>query len=200
MEINSVMDNIASQTNLLSMNAAIEAAHAGEAGKGFAVVAQEIRKLAESTARQSRNSKETLVSVQKRIREIAASSVQAEQAFGAMIGIIKGIEELAATLKTAVQEQGMGSRQLLDSIAAINTITSQVEDGAAMMKTGAGEAVSACRQLTELSRNVADTVTKCEQGVTSLTEGAKSVVLAAENTKSGVVSLERSVNHFKIRT
>jgi methyl-accepting chemotaxis protein len=198
-EMNKVISNVATQTNLLSMNAAIEAAHAGEAGRGFAVVAQEIRKLAETTAQQSKSSEDTIVSLLKRIKEIAVATGHVEESFGNMLDMIHQVESITANLKNATKEQGTGSNQLLSSISAINSITTDVETASLAMNTSASEAVEACRNLTELSRSVSDKVSKCGKGANSLTSNSEAVVMIAENTKFAVAQLEKAISPFKIR-
>jgi methyl-accepting chemotaxis protein len=95
LEINSVMQNIASQTNLLSMNAAIEAAHAGESGKGFAVVADEIRKLAESSSEQSK----TISTVLKKIKESIDKITKSTE------NVLNRFESIDSNVRTVAQQE-----------------------------------------------------------------------------------------------
>ena len=127
LEINSVMRNIASQTNLLSMNAAIEAAHAGNSGKGFAVVADEIRKLAENSSQQSKIIGTVLKKIKESIDKITRSTESVMNKFSAIEDSVKIVAEQEGNIFNAMTEQGAGSNEILQAIAQVNDITSQVK-------------------------------------------------------------------------
>jgi len=130
LEINSVMQSIASQTNLLSMNAAIEAAHAGESGRGFAVVADEIRKLAESSSKQSKTIGGVLKKIKSSIDKITKSTDNVITKFEAIDGGVKTVAEQETGILNAMSEQSAGSAQIMQAIAQVNDITGQVKEDA----------------------------------------------------------------------
>jgi len=130
LEINSVMQNIASQTNLLSMNAAIEAAHAGESGRGFAVVADEIRKLAESSSQQSKTIGGVLKGIKGSIDKITKSTDTVLGKFNAIEDGVKTVAVQEDTILHAMEEQGQGSKQILDAVGTVNEVTHKVKEAA----------------------------------------------------------------------
>jgi PAS domain-containing protein len=128
LEINTVMHSIASQTNLLSMNAAIEAAHAGAVGRGFAVVAEEIRKLAESSSKQSKTIGAVLKEIKSSIDKITRSTSNVLEKFEAIEKGIEIVEEQESIIYTDMDEKMRWSQEILQGISEVNEVTHLVKD------------------------------------------------------------------------
>ena len=172
LEANELIETIASQTNLLAMNAAIEAAHAGDAGKGFSVVADEIRKLAEDTSEQSKKIAEMLRIVVSNIGNVVDQSTDANTVFEDISGQIGNVNDLMAEISMSMNEQAEGSQQVLESLRTMQNTTTLILNGSTEMNTGASmvqkEMVNLrdfAYQVKEVTQNVYD---KMEQISTSV--------------------------------
>ncbi len=163
LEANKIIDNIANQTNILAMNAAIEAAHAGEAGKGFAVVASEIRKLAESVSKESASISKEINEIQRAIEGIVQVSDEAAQSFNAIHDGIKDIDTTFTTVNYAVEEQDTGGKQILDALKGMQTATQEVQTGAEEMQQGSQSIIKDIVQLKDASGEVHSSVQNIRQ-------------------------------------
>ncbi|MBR5965796.1 MAG: methyl-accepting chemotaxis protein [Treponema sp.] len=133
-EANAVIRSIASQTNLLAMNASIEAAHAGAAGKGFAVVAGEIRSLAESSAKQSKSIGDLIKSITEAITGIVDASKLSLSSFQSLDTRIGEIQSMLSEVLASVDEQQAGTKSLLDSMFVVQTSSESIKSASAEMQ------------------------------------------------------------------
>ena len=175
LEANELIETIASQTNLLAMNAAIEAAHAGDAGKGFSVVADEIRKLAEDTSEQSKKIAEMLRIVVSNIGNVVDQSTDANTVFEDISGQIGNVNDLMSEISMSMNEQAEGSQQVLESLRTMQNTTTLILNGSTEMNTGASmvqkEMVNLrdfAYQVKEVTQNVSDKVGQINRSVDSV--------------------------------
>ncbi|MCL2008226.1 MAG: methyl-accepting chemotaxis protein [Treponema sp.] len=189
LEINSVMSNISSQTNLLSMNAAIEAAHAGESGKGFAVVADEIRKLAESSSVQSKTISAVLKKIKTSIDKITSSTNNVLLKFEAIDTGVKTVAEQEENIRNAMEEQDQGSKQILEAISNVNDITQLVKNEVREMLEGAREVIKEANNL----KNVTEEITG---GMNEMAIGADQINTAVQNVNGLSTRNQESTGHL----
>jgi len=193
LQINSLMNNIASQTNLLSMNAAIEAAHAGEAGMGFAVVADEIRKLAETSGKQSKTTATMLKKIKASIDNITKSSNEVLNRFGAIDTGVKTVSEHEENIRNAMEEQESGGKQILESISRLKEITTSV-------KKGSDDMAESGKTLVQETEGFIQTSKETVEGMNEILKGVNQINVSISHVNEMSVENNRNFESLKQET
>ena len=199
LQASSIIQSIASRTNLLAMNAAIESAHAGEAGKGFAVVAEEIRKLAEQSGEQSKAIDENLRALSEAIAGITTDINHVQSAFENIYELSQKVREQETVIANAMDEQTAGNQQVLEAMRSISDTTSEVKNGSAEMLIGGEQILKEMKALSEVTRIISDNMTQINDFSQQITDAVTVTTASTNSTQENLQTLLKELSMFKLQ-
>lgn len=198
LETNDVIKHIAEQTNMLAMNAAIEAAHAGDAGRGFAVVADEIRKLAEDSSAQSLLISTRLQELGESINNVSNNTLEIEKIFTSIYELAESVQNQETVILQAMEEQSAGSDQILIAMHAINEVTSSVKNGSSSMMQGTKEISIEMNKLSDITQQITDSMNRVYDSTTNIAQSLRVVDDSTAQNETVLENLSDKVAVFKI--